>query len=526
MKDFLREIPLFSGLNEEELDFLARVASQREYPKDSYIIRQDEPGISLFIVRSGTVDVVLEQPTGTAVPLTTLRSHEFFGEISLFDGKPRSATVIAREHSTIVEITRDILLTQLSKYPDIALKMLAQMSQRLRGSDEIVRQFADQIYGDVSQKFEDKLAVELDSVKTLYRATEERAAKTLDGVEDNWKRLWRLITIIVGVFTVLASAITYLGYGKYTEIKKISEEARLAKINISNIEHYALETDILRDVMLNIRKIREDTKLDLLDIQEYDPTGDALKYIAVSFALSKGELFNNYISKCQTDQPEVCLEAVLTIQELKRKGDLELNEEELQNLLSGLTEVIKKSPKRDWRMQLRARDEFIKLTDEIKQKEYLDITNITRRIKSLVNDKRLEDHVKFNFALILAELGEIDKNAKMILKWNMGNSPSEWRKNQAAIGLIQMGEEQIWQDLSEIIYKNDQESFIVAFLLGQLGREELINLGVRSLKNNNNIDSINFIVEQLEAVSTKSFANKFMIKYCDDLIKNQLLPNG
>ena len=522
MKDFLREIPIFSGLNDEELDFLARVASRREYPKDSYIIRQDEPGISLFIVQSGTVDVVLEQPSGTPVPLATFKSHEFFGEMSLFDGKPRSATVIAREHSTMVEITRDILLTEISKHPDIALKMLAQMSQRLRGSDEIVKQFADQIYGDVSERIEDKLAVQLDSVKTLYKATEDRASKTLDGVEESWKRLWRLITIIIGVFTVFASAIAFLGYGRYTEIKRIWEEAKVAKVNINQIEDYALEADILRDVMLNIRKIREDTNLDLLDIEEYKPTGDTLKYIAVSFALSKRELFNNYISECETNPPEVCLEAALTIQELKRKGDLVLDEEELDNLLSGLIEVIKKSPKRDWRMQLRARDEFIRLTEEMNKEDYFDITSVTRQIKSLVNDKRLEDHVKFNFALILAELGGIDDNAKMILKWYVTNSPSEWRKNQAAIGLIQMEDRKVWNKMSQIIDKNDRESFVAAFLLGQLGRERLSFLGVKALKNNSDTDSINLIKKRIRNGKKKYYTNKFMEKYCDLIIETKL----
>ena len=130
MKDFLRQISLFSALNDEELKFLARVALQREYPKNSYIVHKDEPGISLFIIRSGTVDVVLEKSTGKSILLSTLGSYEFFGEISLFDGEPRSATVIAREQSTVVEITRDILLTQLSKHPDIAFKILAKMSHR------------------------------------------------------------------------------------------------------------------------------------------------------------------------------------------------------------------------------------------------------------------------------------------------------------------------------------------------------------------------------------------------------------
>jgi len=519
MKDFLRQIPIFSGLNDEELDFLARVASQREYSKDSYIIREDEPGLSLFIVRSGTVDVVLEQPTGTPVTLSTLRSQEFFGEMSLFDGKPRSATVIAREHSTIVEITRDILLTEISKHPDIALKMLAQMSQRIRRSDEIVKQFADQIYQDASQRIEDKLAVQLDSVKTLYKATEDRAAKTLDGVEENWKRLWRLITIIVGVFTVFASAIAFLGYGRYAEIKRISEDAKIAQIHINQIEKYAREADILRDIMLNIRKIREDTKLDLLDILGERLSDTDLKYISVNISLSRRELFKEYINNCETIAPQVCLEAVLTFLDLKQKADLELQEEESDKLVSALIDVIENSPERDWRMQLRARDEFVKLTEKINRQEKYDIIS---QLRVLVKDKRVKDHVKFNFALILAQLDIVDDNAKMILEWYMTNSPSEWRRNQAAVALIPIEEKKIWRNLSEIIYKDDRESFVAAFLLGQLGRTKLSDLGVRTLKNNNENASINLIIKRLREGSRKYYTNKFMIDYCNIIIENKL----
>ena len=519
MKDFLREIPIFSGLNEEELDFLGRVASQREYPKDSYIIREDEPGISLFIVRSGAVDVVLQQPTGTPIPLSTLRSHEFFGEISLFDGKPRSATVVAREHSTIVEITRDILLTEISKHPDIALKMLAQMSQRLRRSDEIVKHFADRIYGEVSQRIEDKLAVQLDSVKTLYEATEDRAAKTLDGVEESWKRLWRLITIIVGVFTVFASAIAFLGYERYADIREVSEMAKIAETNITEVENYARSTKILRDVMLTIRKIREDTKLDLLDIQQYKPTDDTLKYIAINFSLSIEDLFNNYINKCEGIQPEVCLEAVLTTLDLKEKGDLELKEEQLDKLLSALIEIIKKSPDKDWLIQLRAREEFLNLTKEINKHDYY---NITKQLTGLVKDERLQDHVKFNFALILADLDEIDDNAKMIFQRQMKNAYSEWRRTMAAIGLLQMGDKKIWKDMSQIIYKDDRESFVAALLLGQLGRERLSRLGLKTLKNNSKNDSINLIIQRIRDGGKKYYANKYMEEYCNWIIKTKL----
>jgi len=523
MKDFLRQISLFSALNDEELKFLARVALQREYPKNSYIVHKDEPGISLFIIRSGTVDVVLEKSTGKSILLSTLGSYEFFGEISLFDGEPRSATVIAREQSTVVEITRDILLTQLSKHPDIAFKILAKMSQRIRNLDEIVMRFGDQIYGEVSQKVEEKLAVQLDSVKTLYEATEDRATKTLDGVEESWKRLWRLITIIIGVFTVFASVIAFLGYQKYTDIKDISEMAERSGKNIIKVEKYALEADILREVMLNIRKIRQDLKVDLFSIKDYEPTDDdELRWFAINFSRSKKELFDNYINKCEEVAPDVCLEAALTIMELqkidnqKKMGYQELEIDELKKLTNALIVVIKKSPEKNWRMQLIARDELLKLTKKIDNRD-----GITRQLISLVHDIHLKDRAKFNFSLILAELNKIDDNAKGILQWHMNNSHSEWRRSQAAIGLLQMGEENIWSDLSEIIHKKDRESFVAAFLLGQLGKQRLLSLpGINTLDDNSKEKLIDLIKENIHDGEKKFYANRFMKKFCKKLITN------
>lgn len=516
MKKFLRQVNIFSGLNDEELEILEEIASQKEYPKDSYIVREDDPGLSLFIIRSGAVDVVFEQSSGKAIHLSTLRSYEFFGEISLFDGKPRSATVVAREHSTIIEISRDILLTQISKYPDIALKILAKMSQRIRNLDEIVKRFGDQVYGQVSQKVEDKLAIQLDSVKTLYKATEERAAKTLDGVEDSWKRLWRLITLIVGVFTVFASAIAFFGYQKYTDIERISEMAKNAEINIAKVEKNAREADMLREVMLNIRKIREDLKLDLFNVKGYNPPEDESKNFAINFSLSKKELFDNYINKCEKVEPEVCLEAALTIIELQKISEQKPEREEIDKLSSALIEIIKKSPKENWRMQLRAQDELLKLTKKVNNYD-----DIIWQLKSLVNDKRINDQAIFNFALILANLDITDYNAKVIFYKYLSNSLSEWRRSQAAIGLLQMGEERIWYNISEILHKKDFESFTTAYLLGQLGRQRLMSLpAIKKLENDSKKELIIDIKKNIHEGVEKYYPNKFMKKYCDDIIKH------
>jgi CRP-like cAMP-binding protein len=536
MKKFLRQITIFSELNDEELEFLERVASQREYPKDSYIVREDDPGISLFIIRSGAVDVVFEESTEKSIHLSTLRSYEFFGEISLFDGKPRSATVIAREHSTIVEITRDILLTKISKHPDIGLKILAKMSQRIRNLDDIVKQFSDQIYGQVSQKVEDKLAAQLDFVEKLYKKTEERASNTLVGVEESWKRLWRLITIVVGVFTVFASVVGFFGYKNYDEIKETlkrvketEERVKESKINIEGVEKYASEASILREVMLNIHKTRNDLKIDLFNIKDYllpndelKLSKDELKNLAINFSLSKEELFNNYINRCEELEPEVCLEAALTMIELqkinnqKQIRDQLLKREDSDKLFSALIEVIKKSPERNWRMQLRARDELIKLTKKINN-----LNEITNQLISLVHDNLLKDYVKFNFALLLAELNIIDDDAKEVFNRHMNNSPDKWIRSLAAIGLMQMGDENIFSNISDIIYKNDSESFPTALLLGELGKKRLLSLpAIKTLENNSKKDFINFIKKIIIERKGNDYENRFMEEYCENLIRN------
>ena len=149
MKDFLRNISLFSELSDEELDFLIQVASEKEYPKGSHIIHKNDPGLSLYLLREGEVKVILEEPSGKEIHLSTLKRYEFFGEMSLFSGKSRSATVVAKEKSTIVEISREVFMNQISKHPEIYLKIVGVMAERLRRSDQIVKEYANKIFSEV-----------------------------------------------------------------------------------------------------------------------------------------------------------------------------------------------------------------------------------------------------------------------------------------------------------------------------------------------------------------------------------------
>jgi len=134
--DVLRKVPLFSDLSEAELARFAEVTREREYPKNSVILFEDDPGDALYIVSAGQVKVVLIGEDGREVILSVLGDGDFFGEMALIDDEPRSAHVIAMRDSQLLVLRRDDFQAQLVAQPKIGLKLLRVLVQRLRRADE------------------------------------------------------------------------------------------------------------------------------------------------------------------------------------------------------------------------------------------------------------------------------------------------------------------------------------------------------------------------------------------------------
>jgi CRP/FNR family cyclic AMP-dependent transcriptional regulator len=134
--DVLRKVPLFSDLSEAELARFADVTREREYPKNSVILFEDDPGDALYIVSAGQVKVVLIGEDGREVILSVLGDGDFFGDMALIDDEPRSAHVIAMRDSQLLVLRRDDFQAQLVAQPKIGLKLLRVLVQRLRRADE------------------------------------------------------------------------------------------------------------------------------------------------------------------------------------------------------------------------------------------------------------------------------------------------------------------------------------------------------------------------------------------------------
>jgi len=133
--DDLRRVPLFSDLLEGDLVRFADITREREYPRNSVILFEDDPGDSLYIVSTGQVKVVLIGEDGREVILSVLNDGDFFGEMSLIDDEPRSAHVIAMKDSRLLVLRRDDFQQQINQHPSIAVKLLRVLVQRLRRAD-------------------------------------------------------------------------------------------------------------------------------------------------------------------------------------------------------------------------------------------------------------------------------------------------------------------------------------------------------------------------------------------------------
>ena len=132
-------VSLFKLLSEDEHADLERVFERRDVPAGEKIFSAGEPGDSLYIVGSGSVELFVKDNTGAKIVLTVCEPGQVFGELSLFDGGARTATAVSLEPATLLVLDRDDLLEFLRRHPDAALDLLTTMGQRMRGADEMLR---------------------------------------------------------------------------------------------------------------------------------------------------------------------------------------------------------------------------------------------------------------------------------------------------------------------------------------------------------------------------------------------------
>ena len=132
----LHQVPVFSTLADEELARVAAVAVPRRFEAGAAVFHEGDASDTCYIVRLGHVRAVREHTDGRTITLATLGPGDIFGELAIFDDERRSATVETLEETEAVAILGGDMRRLLREHPDIAVKLLAALSRRLRETNE------------------------------------------------------------------------------------------------------------------------------------------------------------------------------------------------------------------------------------------------------------------------------------------------------------------------------------------------------------------------------------------------------
>jgi CRP/FNR family transcriptional regulator, cyclic AMP receptor protein len=131
----LAHVDLFANLDKKELQVISKACKERHYSAGTKIISQGDTGVGLYVIKSGKVRIVHTNSAGEEEELATVDAGNVLGEMSLLDDLPRSASVIAIDDVTALLLPIWEFRTVLQSHPDIAVKLLAVLSRRLRKAE-------------------------------------------------------------------------------------------------------------------------------------------------------------------------------------------------------------------------------------------------------------------------------------------------------------------------------------------------------------------------------------------------------
>lgn len=154
--ELLAQISLFQGLADEDREALATRLTEKNFKAGDIVFSQGDKGSSMYVVQSGAVQIYLPSAEKDLPPvvLKDLRTGEYFGELAIFDDKPRSASVRALVDTVLLELTREQLGEHLGRSTKAAMTILSEMSERLRETNAMLSQRAAK---DVVKEFEGNL---------------------------------------------------------------------------------------------------------------------------------------------------------------------------------------------------------------------------------------------------------------------------------------------------------------------------------------------------------------------------------
>jgi uncharacterized membrane protein len=138
----LRQVPLFESLDREASHELCDLLENLDCKAGAVLFRAGDKGDAMYLIEHGKIRICVRAKDGHEVTLTELQRGDFFGEMALLDGKPRSADARVSENARLAVLSREHFLSFVTTKPNVALEMLTALANRLRHTDELLRHSA------------------------------------------------------------------------------------------------------------------------------------------------------------------------------------------------------------------------------------------------------------------------------------------------------------------------------------------------------------------------------------------------
>ena len=164
----LKSVPLFSAFTEQQLTTLLNYVQHRSYPRNVFVLQAGEESDSLYVILSGKAKVLIPDDQGHEVILSMLGPHDFFGEMSILDDQPRSASVATLEPCEMLRLSKAGFINCLKENSEVAMLVIRNLVKRLRDADRKIESLAlidvsgrvVRLLVDMAQQVDGKLIVQ------------------------------------------------------------------------------------------------------------------------------------------------------------------------------------------------------------------------------------------------------------------------------------------------------------------------------------------------------------------------------
>ena len=259
----LSGIEFFELLSPDDRIALAEVVDLQTLAEGETLFRAGDPGESLFVMRTGEVELFIRDTTGQKITLTLVERGEFFGEIALLGESPRTATALALKESELIVLDRDDLLLLFQRRPDSALQMMAAMGRMMRKADELLRtrvsrNVNEMVEAQVTplQRVADWIAWFSGSMPFLFLNAAWFgvwiALNTLPGLDHFDPFPFGLLTMIVSLEAIFLSCFVLVSQNRQAEKDRVRSDIEY-EVNIKaelEVAHLHEKTDHLHAEML------------------------------------------------------------------------------------------------------------------------------------------------------------------------------------------------------------------------------------------------------------------------------------